>query len=179
MQGRSRAGLLFWDGCPLMRKGVRHIRTPEVWVRAKLVVAEQEEERKAGEGERGGAGQAALRVGQQARVLIEVANLGTRSVEDLTLQIRQAEGHGDPRAVWKPPAVAPDAQACADTRLWVLFAGVLDSVLLGLGKGETRTSGLGVCVMEPGWLSLAARVVRGDGCVLFDALVLHVLCTDQ
>ena len=57
----------------------------------------------------------------------------------------------------------------------VAFAGVLDSSLPCLSPGATHRTELKMCVLEPGDMSLAARVCDYRGAVLAQGIVLHAM----
>ena len=113
-----RRGLLFWESCPLPRGSVRHIRAPDVWVRARILPARGGEGKEVrGEdgwgagggleevvGERemeGGEDGSGVGVGEDGLVQVQVINLSSTSLAGLTIQVSRQNSPQSP-----PPSLS-------------------------------------------------------------------------
>jgi len=126
---------------------------------------------------------AVLLVGEFVRVEVTVGNLSQQPLSALTLQIFQS---GDDNDNGGEPPVATlrdqvggsrplDGQPIEGQGVRVAFSGVLDNALPCLSPGATFRSEFGVCALDPGYLTLAARV-RSDGSAsLVECCFLHVM----
>jgi hypothetical protein len=128
--------------------------------------------------------------GEYRSVEFEVANLAEFPLCALTLQIRQVGDWGD--CSWDQINLDIDCDEAQDTRraggagvagagrgggIRVLISGLVDCSLPEVVVQGCACCRLLVCPLEPGYLTLAARVLNHEGEVLFQGLVFSVLAT--
>ena len=180
--GRAHAhayGLLFWDGCTLSRDAVRHIRAPVIWIRGRIVSGTEG----GVSSDVGGGSGDVLTVGDMVRMEVVAVNLSQEARSCLTLQIREgsasctrddaARGHF--QLSGNSPSMPGDGEQADEPPIRVAFSGVLDNALPRLPPGATHRTELKMCVLEPGYVSLAARVCDHEGASLAQGIILHVM----